>query len=319
MIRAPSNAGGDAGWKIRDGWIPLDRPRVMGILNLTPDSFSDGGELAGLDHALRRAEVLLEEGAWILDLGGESTRPGALEVPADEQIRRVVPAIEAIARRWSVAISIDTRSTVVARAALDAGAHIVNDVSGFTFDSELPDVVARTGAGVVLMHMRGTPATMQRRTSYEMLLPDIMRELGRSLERAEGAGVDRASIVLDPGIGFSKTTEQSLLVLRELKTLLQLGPPLLVGPSRKSFLGEILDRPPRERVTGTAAACVMAYLGGARVFRVHDVRPTLEALQVAVAVAEADLQAGVGVKEAMDPGEDRRVGLTPWRKTRTTR
>ncbi|TVP59050.1 MAG: dihydropteroate synthase [Gemmatimonadales bacterium] len=321
MNRAPSRWDGaeDAGWRIRGGVLSLKRPLVMGILNLTPDSFSDGGELSTVDRVLRRAERHLDEGAALLDVGGESTRPGADEVPVAEEIRRVVPAIEAVARRWSVPISVDTRRAEVARAALEAGAHIVNDVSGFEFDPELAGVTARAGAGAVLMHMRGTPQTMAARAEYPSLMEDLARELGEAARRGRNAGLPLEAIVLDPGLGFAKTAAQSLQIIRDLDVLLELGFPLLIGPSRKRFLGEVLDRPPAERVTGTAVACALALLGGARIFRVHDVRATLEALQVATAVRTADPQEGRGVKQETDSGERHRGGLTPGRKARTTR
>lgn len=272
-------------WELPDRRVDVGRPVVMGILNMTPDSFSDGGELSGVDDALTRAASMVEAGAGILDVGGESTRPGAPEVPAAEEIRRVVPLVEAAASRFDVPVSIDTRKAAVARAALDAGATVVNDISGLAHDPEMPGLVAARGAGLVLMHMRGVPATMQEHTTYDDVVGAIVEELGEALERAWAAGVSRDRVVVDPGIGFAKTPGQNLVLLRELPRLLELGRPILVGPSRKSFLGHLLRVRTRERLAGTLASCVLAYLAGARLFRVHDVAPAVQALTVAEAVA----------------------------------
>ncbi|MEX0935897.1 MAG: dihydropteroate synthase [Gemmatimonadota bacterium] len=267
--------------------IALDRPIVMGILNLTPDSFSDGGELSTLEGAVERGERMVAEGAGILDVGGESTRPGADLVDPDEEIDRILPVVTRLASRLSVPISIDTRKARVAQAALAAGASIVNDVSALGFDPDMVHVVAGSGAGVVLMHMRGSPLDMQERAQYQDLVGEVVSELRRSVARAEAGGIRREAIVVDPGIGFAKTAAHSLRLLGRLERLGALGLPILVGPSRKSFLGEVLDVPPRQRAVGTAAACVLAYRGGARIFRVHDVKATREALAVAAAVEEA--------------------------------
>lgn len=285
-------------WRFRGGALSLDRPRVMGILNVTPDSFSDGGELPSVDAALRRAERMVQEGAALLDVGGESTRPGAAAVPENEELRRTIPVVEAIARRFPVPVSVDTRKAPVARAALEAGAAIVNDVSGLSWDPDLGAVAARAGAGLVLMHMRGSPADMRERAAYEDVVGTVVRELGEAVARARVAGVADAAIVLDPGLGFAKTAAQSLLVLRDLARLLDPGFPVLVGPSRKSFVGEVLaGAPPAERVAGSAAACAIAFLGGARIFRTHDVRATADALAVAAAIAAADPAAGHAGRE----------------------
>lgn len=272
-------------WEIAGGSLPLAAPLVAGILNVTPDSFSDGGENATIEAALRRSDEMVGEGAAIVDVGGESTRPGAAPVPAVEEIRRVVPVVGALARRLPVPVSVDTRKAAVARAALGAGAAIVNDVSGLAFDPGLGPVVAAAGAGLVLMHMRGTPADMQRRARYADLAGEVRSELEVAVARARAAGVPAGSIVLDPGLGFAKTAAQSVALLGALPRLRACGFPLMVGPSRKSFLGELLGVAPKERAVGTAAACVVAYQGGARLFRVHDVRPVVEALAVAHAVA----------------------------------
>jgi len=256
----------------------------MGILNVTPDSFSDGGELSDLDALLFRAEAMVQAGAAILDLGGESTRPGAGSVPEAEELRRVLPSVAALAARFAVPISVDTRKARVAEEAVGAGASIVNDVSALAFDSAMAEVVAASGAGVVLMHMRGTPEDMKERAKYDDVEGEVASELGDSVERALSSGIRRDAIVLDPGIGFAKTSSQSLRLLARLRRIVELGFPVLVGPSRKSFLGEVLGLPPSERGTGSATACVVAFLRGARIFRVHDVAPTFQALRVAEAI-----------------------------------
>ncbi len=265
----------------------------MGILNVTPDSFSDGGELRDVDDALRRGEAMVQEGAGILDVGGESTRPGAAEVSLEEELRRVIPVVEALRRELRSPVSIDTRKAGVAHRALEAGAVVVNDVSGLAFDSEMAAVVARAGAGLVLMHMRGTPADMRSLARYDDPVDEVSRELLQAVERARAAGVSDDALVLDPGIGFAKNRSQSLYLLAELRRLVALGFPVMVGTSRKSFLGELLDRPPEERVLGSAVTCALAWERGARIFRVHDVEATVQALTVVRAV--------VGASSAGDP------------------
>lgn len=279
-------------WTVGDGALSLDEPVVMGILNLTPDSFSDGGELEDLSVALARAEAMVEAGAGILDVGGESTRPGAAEIPPEEEKRRILPFLREAAGQVPVPMSVDTRKAEVARAALDAGATVVNDVSGLSHDPELAGVVARSEAGLVLMHMRGTPATMTGRARYDDLMGELEAELRDAVERAEAAGVERGRVVVDPGIGFAKTPAQNLEVLDRLHCLASLGLPLLVGPSRKSFIGAVVDVPPEARVAGTVAACVMAYERGARLFRVHDVAPVVQGLRVAHAIRRAGAVGG---------------------------
>ncbi|CAN5657345.1 dihydropteroate synthase [soil metagenome] len=285
-------AGREGGeWTIRGCTLALDRPRIMGILNVTPDSFSDGGAFEAPRAALERAQEMVEEGADLIDVGGESTRPGAAPVEPAVQIRRVVPVVRLLTRHLSVPLSVDTRSAEVARAAIEAGAAIVNDVAALA-EPAMADVVREGGVGVVLMHMRGTPRTMQDETLYADLLGEIRAELGAALNRARAAGVPDAAIVLDPGIGFAKTSAHSLELIARIGEILPLGRPLLVGPSRKRFLGEILGgAPPRQRAVGTAAACVAALFGGARLFRVHDVAPVRHALDVAEAIRRAGLHA----------------------------
>jgi len=273
-------------WRLAGGRVlDTSRPLVMGILNVTPDSFSDGGELAGGPaHALERGRAMVDAGAALLDVGGESTRPGAAPVSEAEERARVIPVIEALTRELDVPVSVDTRKAGVTRAALAAGARIVNDVSGLNHDPTLADVVAEGGAGLVLMHMRGEPADMMGHARYHDVVAEVRDELSASVARARAAGVPDSAIVVDPGLGFAKTAEHNLIVIRRLAELEALGQPILVGPSRKSFLGRILDVPPAERVIGTVAACVAAYLAGARIFRVHDVAPVAQALQVAEAI-----------------------------------
>ena len=272
--RSPSS------WRLRSSELTLDGPVVMGIVNVTPDSFSDGGSHGSVDDALRRAEAMVAEGAALVDVGGESTRPGAGAVPPDEELGRVLPFVEAAASRLGVPISVDTRKAGVARACLDAGAEVVNDVSALAHDPGMAAVVRDAGAGVILMHMRGDPATMAGLAAYGDVRAEVARVLRASLERALGQGIAEESIVLDPGIGFAKSAAHSLALLGDLDTILALGRPVLVGPSRKSFLGEVLGLPAGERLHGTVAACVVAYLQGARIFRVHDVAPVVQALAV---------------------------------------
>ncbi len=265
---------------------------VVGVLNVTPDSFSDGGRFldpgAALEHALR----LAAEGADLVDVGGESTRPGAPEVPEEEEIERVIPVLERLARsRFPVPVSVDTSKAGVARAAIDAGAALVNDVRGLS-DPALARVVAETGVPVVLMHMRGTPRDMRERATYADLLGEVRDELRGAMDRAVAAGVHEDRIVLDPGIGFAKTAEQSVEVLARLGELAGLGRPLLVGPSRKSFIGALTGAPPEERLAGTVAAVTAAVLSGAAFVRVHDVAASRQALRVALALRAAGESAG---------------------------
>ncbi len=262
------------------------RTLVMGILNLTPDSFYDGGRYTDLDCALARAEQMLSEGADILDIGGESTRPGSDPVPLEEEIRRVVPVIEAIANRYPQAVlSVDTTKSRVARLALQAGACIVNDISGMTFDPEMPSVVAESGALVVLMHIKGTPKTMQQNPTYDDVVAEVCNTLKAHAQRALQAGIPYENIWLDPGIGFGKTVEHNLQLLRNLPTLKALGYPVLVGTSRKSFIGHLLGGlPPEERLEGTLATLALSVAWGADVVRVHDVLPAVRTVRLADAL-----------------------------------
>ncbi len=267
----------------------------MGILNITPDSFSDGGRFFDGAAARDRALAIVEEGADILDVGGESTRPGADPVPAEEEIRRVVPLLRAVADALPVPVSIDTAKATVAERALEAGAAMVNDVTGFHGDPDLPGVVADFGVPVVLMHMKGTPRTMQESPHYDDLFGEITAYLSEGVDRALRAGVAEDRILVDPGIGFGKTVDHNLRLLDGIGTLKEaLGLPVLVGPSRKSFIGKILDLPPEERVEGTSAAVAVAVVRGCDVVRVHDVT----AMSRVVRVVDAIMGKGSGDKRA---------------------
>ena len=292
-MTAPRDAAAPAvapAWRVRDRALSLDRPRILGIVNVTPDSFSDGGQFLGADAAIAHGECLLEEGADILDIGGESTRPqGATPVDAAEEMGRVLPVIEGLRRRHPEALlSIDTVKADVAHAALEAGADIVNDVSAFRLDPRMSEICARYGAGVILMHSRGAVsdmATYAHAVYGEDVTGEVAGELAERFAVARGSGVAADAIVLDPGIGFSKRSEHSLTVLAELPRLAALGRPLLVGVSRKRFIGEVNQvTVPAERVEGSIGANVVALVRGARLFRVHDVRPSRRALDVAWAI-----------------------------------
>ena len=270
-------------WALGGGALSLDHPVLIGIVNVTPDSFSDGGRFATLDRAVAQAERLAADGCELLDVGGESTRPGAAPVSVEDEIGRVAPVIEQLVRRGLGPVSVDTRKAAVARAALAAGAAVVNDVSGLAFDPELTAVVAQGGAGVIVMHMRGTPDTMDSLAVYRHVAADVAAELGAAAGRAEAGGVARERIVVDPGFGFAKTPEQNFRLLDELATVVALGYPVAVGPSRKRFLGAATGRPVEDRDRATAVACALAWERGARLFRVHDAVLAREALRVASA------------------------------------
>jgi dihydropteroate synthase len=262
--------------------------RVMGVLNVTPDSFSDGGRFVQTDAAVAHGVRLVSEGAAIVDVGGESTRPGADPVDGAEECRRVVPVIAGLAAAQTGAvISIDTSKAAVAAAALDAGATFVNDVTAFRADPELATLVAERGANCCLMHMLGEPRTMQRAPHYDDVVAEVGAFLAARVEFALAAGIKRERIIVDPGIGFGKTIEHNLELLRRLGELRALELPILIGTSRKSFIGAITGREVDQRLAGSLATCVMAYERGASVFRVHDVAATADALAVALAVAAA--------------------------------
>jgi dihydropteroate synthase len=264
----------------------MPRTLVMGILNVTPDSFSDGGRFASLDAAVDRARGMVEEGADVIDVGGESTRPGAEEIPVDEEIGRTAPVIEAIAN-LGMPISIDTRKAAVAKAALDAGATMVNDVSAGAFDAGMLPLVADRAAEMVLMHMRGTPQTMDSLASYDDVAAEVLAELSERVAGAEAAGIDRTKLWIDPGLGFAKTPEQSLELLRRVDELRAPGLPLVIGPSRKRFIGNVLDVPVDDRLEGTAAAVAWCAFKGVEMVRVHDVKAMRRVVDMAAAIQNA--------------------------------
>lgn len=279
-------------WTVRDRQLSLDRPLVMGIINVTPDSFSDGGRFVSVDDAVARAAQLLDEGADILDIGGESTRPqGATDVSEDVEIRRVAPVIERIAALYPGAvISVDTVKSSVAEEAVAAGARIVNDVSALRLDTRMGEVCARLGVGVVLMHSRGEVSDMAsyaRATYGPNPLEEVLRELQDRVDAALVAGIERGHIALDPGLGFSKRSGDSLRLIARLDRLAAWGFPIVVGASRKRFIGELTGGEPRERLFGSVGAAVAAYERGAHVLRVHDVAATRQAVDVAAAIRAA--------------------------------
>jgi dihydropteroate synthase len=255
-------------------------PRVMGVVNVTPDSFSDGGRLPTPDDASAHAARLVAEGADLLDVGGESSRPGSRPVTLDEELRRVVPAVEAIAGAVAVPVSVDTTKSDVAHLALKAGATVVNDITALGADPRLKHVVAEAGAGVVLMHMRGSPETMQLDPRYDSVVEEVYEFLARRAEAAEAAGIPRQRIALDPGIGFGKTFDHNLELLRNLGRFASLGCVVLVGTSRKGLLGTLTGRPVDQRATASVVSSLAAAVAGARVVRVHDVGPMADALKI---------------------------------------
>ena len=265
--------------------LKLDRPRVLGIVNVTPDSFADGGEHATLETAVAHGLKLAEEGADALDVGGESTRPGARDVGIDEELRRVVPVVERLARETTLPISIDTSKPEVMRAAVATGAGMINDVYALRRDGAL-DAAASLGVPVVLMHMQGEPRSMQEAPRYEDVVADVHRFLAERIFAAEMSGIDKKRIVVDPGFGFGKTSAHNLLLLAQFERFTELGVPVLAGLSRKKTIGELTGRDdPHERVHGSVAAAVIAAQRGARLLRVHDVAATVDALRVWNAVA----------------------------------
>ena len=275
-------------WKLTRRSLPYgERTLVMGVLNVTPDSFSDGGQFYSLDRALAHAEQMIAEGADIIDIGGESTRPGSAFVSEEEELQRVIPVIERLATPTSVPISIDTTKSSVAHAALAAGAEIVNDISALRFDPLIADEAARTGAGLVLMHSRGTPKTMQQLPPVEYIMNDVIDGLRESINVAQQHGVRPESIAVDPGVGFGKTAEQNVELIANLDQLVREFAefPLLIGTSRKSFIGKLLEGAPAdERLYGTIASIAASVLNGANIVRVHDVKAGVEATKIADAI-----------------------------------
>ncbi len=266
-------------WRVGDEIWKLGKfPKLMGIVNVTPDSFSDGGRFREAAHAVEHALQLVQEGANLLDIGGESTRPGATPVPLDEELHRVLPVVRELARQTHVSISIDTSKAVVARECLAAGATIVNDISGLTFDPDMPAVCRESSCGVIVMHIQGTPQTMQLDPRYDDVVAEVRRFFSQRLDELEAAGIARERIVLDPGIGFGKTAEHNLALLSHIAEFRELGRPVLIGHSRKRFLKKVLGHEINERDAGTVGVSVALAAQGTDIIRVHDVQATRDAL-----------------------------------------
>jgi dihydropteroate synthase len=264
-----------------------EKTHLMGVLNITPDSFSDGGLFFDKDKAIAHGMKMAEEGADIIDIGGESTRPGSKPLGLEEELRRVLPVIEVLASKTDLPISIDTYKSQVASRAIEAGAEIINDISGLHFDPELATVAAREHTPIVLMHIRGTPETMQKNVHYESLFSEIITYLKEGIQRAESAGVDPEQIVVDPGIGFGKTLNDNLLIIKHLSEFRILGKPVLLGTSRKTFIGKILGANPDQRLEGTLSSIAIGVLNGAHIIRSHDVLQAKKAIAVADAIRMA--------------------------------
>jgi dihydropteroate synthase len=261
-----------------------NRVLICGVLNITPDSFSDGGNFFDLNTAYQRGISLSKDGADIIDIGGESTRPGAVSVSAAEQIKRVVPVIKKLSEKIKTPISIDTRNYKVAEAAIKAGASIINDISGLKSDKKIAKIAAKYKTGLILMHIKGTPKNMQNNPQYDCLMQEIISSLNNSIRKAQEAGVAREQILIDPGIGFGKTTDHNLSILRNLFELRSLGYPIMIGTSRKSVIGNILNKSVDKRLMGTAATVVYSILQGAQVVRVHDVKPLKDVVKITQAI-----------------------------------
>lgn len=265
-----------------------ERPLIMGVLNITPDSFSDGGQFLDPEKALDHAYYLTESGADILDIGGESSRPGSEGISVDEEIERVIPIIKKLAKKLKIPVSIDTVKSEVAERAFDAGASILNDISALRMDEKMAGLAAQNNALVILMHMRGNPAEMQKNTEYDDIIGEISDFLSESALKAIQKGIKREKIIIDPGIGFGKSAEGNLVLLKNLDKFLELGYPVLVGASRKSFIGKALDLPLDQRLEGSVAAACYAVLNGADIVRVHDVVETRRAITIIEKIAAAD-------------------------------
>ena len=263
------------------------RTHLMGVLNVTPDSFSDGGRFFKLEEAIKQGLKLAEEGADIIDVGGESTRPGSEPVAIEEELRRVIPVIEELTKRIKMPISIDTYKSRVAKEALDSGASMVNDISGSRSDPEMKKVIAEYDVPVVLMHIKGTPKNMQESPKYENLLEDVKSYLSQSISIAEEAGIGEDKIIIDPGIGFGKTLEDNLKILKNLNEFTELDRPLMIGVSRKSFIGKILDLPIDERLEGSLASMAVAIMNGANILRVHDVKESKRVAKLVDAILKS--------------------------------
>ncbi len=284
----PNTVPSPAVLRARGRLIPLHAgPLIMGVLNVTPDSFSDGGRYLDPGAAVDHAVEMVAQGADLIDIGAESTRPGAEPVDQEEERRRLIPVVRAVCRAVSVPVSVDTTKAAVARQALDAGAALVNDISALRYDSGMKPLIAETGAGLVLMHMQGTPKTMQQAPSYRDVIEEVRQFFVERIGTALEAGIAAEQILLDPGIGFGKNLEHNLRLLARLDAFVALGYPVLVGVSRKAFIGQVLARPVDERLMGTAAAVAVAILRGARVIRVHDVAPLRDVAKMVEAIVSA--------------------------------
>ncbi len=270
----------------RDLVLDLTRPQVMGILNATPDSFSDGGHHNNLDKALQHAERMLSAGATLIDIGGESTRPGATEVSEQEELDRVVPVVEALAKRFDVWLSVDTSKAAVITESARAGAHLINDIRSLQEPGAL-EAAAKTGLPVCLMHMQGQPQSMQQSPHYDDLMADVNQFFKHHIDRCIAAGIAKSKLLLDPGFGFGKNLAHNYQLLARLAELHHFELPLLVGMSRKSMVGQLLNVPPQQRVIGSVACAVIAAMQGAQIVRVHDVKETIEAMQVVEATLSA--------------------------------
>jgi dihydropteroate synthase len=256
------------------------KPLVMGILNVTPDSFSDGGKYDNSLTAISHAIKMEDEGADIIDIGGESTRPGAKPVDIEEELKRVIPVIEGIRKESNIVISIDTYKSNVASKAISAGANIINDISGLRFDNNMVHFVSEAKVPIIVMHMLGNPQNMQNDPSYSNLMGELITFFQKRVDVLTSNGINKNNIILDPGIGFGKTTDNNFTLIRELHRIVDLGFPVLVGPSRKSFIGTTLNLPPEERIEGTAAAVTAAIMNGSRIVRVHDVKEMLRVVKI---------------------------------------
>jgi len=276
--------------RCREGDLQLGaRTLVMGVLNVTPDSFSDGGLFLETHRAIEHGLRMAEEGADIIDVGGESSRPGSDPLPLDAELERIIPVIEALTSRLQIPLSVDTYKAQVAERAIEAGAQMINDISGLRFDPQMPAVAARFDTPLIIMHIKGTPKTMQQDPTYEDLMGEIIAYLREGIERAERvAGVDPHQVIVDPGIGFGKRVEDNLMILNRLDELNCLGRPLLIGTSRKSFIGAVLDREVDQRAIGTLATVAVSALKGAHIVRVHDVAPARQAVDMVDAIINAE-------------------------------
>ncbi|UIN01187.1 dihydropteroate synthase [Yersinia ruckeri] len=271
---------------VRDLTLDLSHPQVMGILNVTPDSFSDGGRHNNLENALHHAQAMITAGATLIDVGGESTRPGAAEVSEQEELDRVIPVVEALAKRFEIFISVDTSKASVMTESANAGAHLINDIRSLQEPGAL-DAAAATGLPICLMHMQGQPQSMQQSPHYDDLLADVNRFFADNIERCGAAGIAKSKLLLDPGFGFGKNLAHNYQLLARLAEFHHFGRPLLVGMSRKSMIGQLLNIPPQQRVIGSVACAVIAAMQGAQIIRVHDVKETVEAMRIVEATLSA--------------------------------